>query len=452
MSFNLTKDFIQTVEREVQAQNIAFIQAQVLPLHPADISEIFGEIDLACAKYIFDQLENEKAAQVLLELGEDQREQLLSDYSSQEIAEELIENLDSDDAAYILSELSEDQKEEVLSYVEDIQQASDIVDILQYEEDTAGAIMAKEMICVREDWPVVECIREMRKQAQETDRVMTIYVIDEYEKLVGTLSLKALLMVSPKTYIRDIYAKEIISVRAKSTKEEVVKIMQKYDLDVMPVVDELGRLIGRITIDDVIDVMKEEAEKDFQLASGYSEVVEATDSIWTISRSRFPWLLVGLFGGILSSRVIGLYEAEIKIYPEMAFFIPLIAAMGGNAGVQSSAIMVRTLSNNEGISLSSREQLLKELKVSLINGIACSSIIFFYCWLFSTPIYLGITVSTALLSVIVFATLFGTFIPQILDRYKIDPALATGPFITTSNDILGLFIYFLIGRVMYVGF
>lgn len=451
MAFQLTKEFIQTLEQQVLAKENHFVQEQVLPLHPVDIAEIFREIDLEPAKYIFDLLENEKAAQVLLELSEEQREKLLSDYSSQEIAEELIENLESDDAAYILSELPEEQKEEVLSFVEDIQQANDIVDILQYEEDTAGAIMAKELVKVREDWTVVECIRQMRKQAQELERVLTIYVIDEQEKLVGTLSLKALLMVSPKTYIRDIYDKDILSIRAKATKEEVVKLMQKYDLDVIPVIDELGRLLGRITIDDVIDLMKEETEKDFQIASGYSEVVEASDSVWTISRSRFPWLLVGLLGGILSSRVIGLYEAEIKIYPEMAFFIPLIAAMGGNAGVQSSAIMVRALANMDTLGLSHKEQLFKELRVSLINGLGCATIIFIYCWLFSTPFYLGLTVSTALLSVIIFATLFGTFIPQVLNRYKIDPALATGPFITTSNDILGLFIYFLIGRVMYVG-
>lgn len=451
MAFNLTKEFVQNIERAVLEKDNRFIQEQIVALHPADIAEIFNDIELLPAKYIFEQIENEKAAQVLLELSEDQREKLLSEYSPKEIAEELIENLESDDAAYILSELTEDKKEEVLSYVEDIQQASDIVDILQYEENTAGALMAKEMICVHDDWTVIECVREMREQAKETDRIMTIYVIDAQEKLIGTLSLKSMLLVSDTTYIKDIFNREVIAVKAKDTEEEVVKMMQKYDLVVVPVIDEIGRLLGRITIDDVVDVMKEEAEKDFQMASGYSEMVESSDSIWTISRSRFPWLAVGLFGGILSSRVIGLYEPQIKIYPEMAFFIPLIAAMGGNAGVQSAAIIVRALSNHESIALTIQEQLFKELKVSMINGFACALIIFSYCILFNTPIYLGITVATALLSVIIFATLFGTFIPQVLHRYKVDPAIATGPFITTSNDILGLFIYFLIGRLMYAG-
>ncbi len=450
MSFQLTKEFIARLEQEVTHNNSRFVAEEICPLHPADIAEIFNEIDLEPARFIFLQLEEEKAAQVLVELSEEQREKLLSEFSSKEIAEEIIDNLESDDAAYIISELSEEKKSEVLSYVEDIQQASDIVDILKYEENTAGALMGKELIKVRENWTVVECIREMRKQAQEIDRVMTIYVVDNNDKLVGTLSLKALLMVSAKSYIRDIFMRDVISVKANSLKEDVVNIMQKYDLVVIPVVDELNRLLGRITIDDVVDVMQEEAEKDFQIASGYSEIVESSDSVLTISRSRLPWLLIGLLGGIFSSRVIGMYESEIKIYPEMAFFIPLIAAMGGNAGVQSAAIVVRALAYKNKMDYGIREQLFKELRVSLLNGLACGVIIFLYCVISSQPFYLGLSVGTALFCVIIFATLFGTYTPQILHYYKIDPALATGPFITTSNDILGLFIYFLIGHLMYI--
>jgi magnesium transporter len=232
--------------------------------------------------------------------------------------------------------------------------------------------------------------------------------------------------------------------------EVVANLMEKYDLVVVPVVDDLNRLVGRITIDDIVDVIKEEADKDYQMASGISESVESSDTAWVLTRARLPWLLVGMVGGILSSKIISNYEDQIQLYPQMAFFIPLIAAMGGNVGVQSSAIVVQSLANKTVGLNSFWKKIFKEVIIGLINGIICSSIILAYNILVDQDINIAITVSIALISVIFFAGVFGTIVPLLLYKYNIDPALATGPFITTTNDIFGTFLYFFIGHLMYV--
>ena len=305
--------------------------------------------------------------------------------------------------------------------------------------------MAKELIKVNEKWAVLRCVREMRKQAEEVDKVYTIYVVDDDDVLLGTLSLKKLLLSPEKTFIKNIYNEKVFSVKANSDDEEVANIMEKYDLIVLPVVDDLNRLIGRITIDDVVDVMKEEAMEDYNKASGISEQVDASDNIITLTRARLPWLLIGLIGGIMGAEVIGIFDIENNI--ELAFFTPLIAAMGGNVGVQSAAIIVQGLaSNNLGMD-SLAQRLIKELGVALLNGIICSGLIMIITSLIGYPNSISFTVSISLMAVIIFAALFGTFIPLVLDKYKIDPALATGPFITTVNDVLGLFIYFMIGKL-----
>ena len=394
---------------------------------------------------MFELFEDETSAEILVELDEESREAVLEDLSSQEIAEDLIEKLDSDDAADIIADLPSEKKVEVLSHIEDIEHASDIVDLLSYPENTAGGLMAKELIKVNEKWAVLRCVREMRKQAEEVDKVYTIYVVDDDDVLLGTLSLKKLLLSPEKTFIKNIYNEKVFSVKANSDDEEVANIMEKYDLIVLPVVDDLNRLIGRITIDDVVDVMKEEAMEDYNKASGISEQVDASDNIITLTRARLPWLLIGLIGGIMGAEVIGIFDIENNI--ELAFFTPLIAAMGGNVGVQSAAIIVQGLaSNNLGMD-SLAQRLIKELGVALLNGIICSGLIMIITSLIGYTNSISFTVSISLMAVIIFAALFGTFIPLVLDKYKIDPALATGPFITTVNDVLGLFIYFMIGKL-----
>jgi len=445
MKFELTKEFLKEIIDKIDRQEFELIKTELSELHNVDIAELIEELDEKYGKILFELFEDETSAEILVELDEESREVVLEDLSSQEIAEDLIENLDSDDAADIIADLPSDKKVEVLSHIEDIEHASDIVDLLSYPENTAGGLMAKELIKVNEKWAVLRCVREMRKQAEEVDKVYTIYVVNDDDVLLGTLSLKKLLLSPEKTLIKNIYNEKVFSVKANSDDEEVANIMEKYDLIVLPVVDDLNRLIGRITIDDVVDVMKEEAMEDYNKASGISEQVDASDNIVTLTRARLPWLLIGLMGGIMGAEIIGIFDIENNI--ELAFFTPLIAAMGGNVGVQSAAIIVQGLaSNNLGMD-SLAQRLIKELGVALLNGIICSGLIMIITTLIGYPNSISFTVSISLMAVIIFAALFGTFIPLVLDKYKIDPALATGPFITTLNDVLGLFIYFMIGKL-----
>ena len=445
MKFDLTKKFLREITEKLDRQEYQQVKKELSELHNVDIAELIDELDDASGKVLFELFEDEDSAEILVELDEESRETVLEDLSSQKIAEDLIENLDSDDAADIIADLPSQKKVEVLSHIEDIDHASDIVDLLGYPENTAGGLMAKELIRVNEKWSVLRCVREMRKQAEEVDKVYAIYVVDDHDVLLGTLSLKKLLITPEKNLIKKVYNEKVISVKANFDDEEVANIMDKYDLVVLPVVDDLSRLIGRITIDDVVDVMKEEAMEDYNKASGISEQVDSSDNIATLTRARLPWLLIGLVGGILGAQVMGVFDIQSHI--ELAFFIPLIAAMGGNVGVQSAAIIVQGLASNSLGMDTISQRLVKELGVALLNGLICSSLIMLITFLIGYPSSISFTVSISLMAVIIFAALFGTFVPLILDRYKIDPALATGPFITTVNDVLGLFIYFMIGKL-----
>ena len=450
MQFELTKEYVSELQECLHDNLAAELLNEVNLLHPADIADICDELSPEEVVLLFQCLDREIATDVLVELKEDVREKLLKNLSSKEIAENFIDNMDSDDAADIMAELSDEKKDEVISAIPDAELASDIVDLLHYPEDSAGGLMAKELIKVRINWTLIQCLREMRKQAEDIEDVYTIYVIDIQDKLIGMLSLKKLLLAPNGATVKDLYFDEVRSVKAYEKSDDIASIMEKYDLVVLPVVDELNRLIGRITIDDVVDVIKEEADKDYQMASGISESVDSTDSVRVLTRARLPWLLVGLLGGILGALVIGQYEDTLQIYPEMALFIPLIAAMGGNVGVQSSAIIVQGLANNSLGFDNLIQRLGKEFLVALLNGLVCSVLIFIYTIVYKDSNELAATVSVALVLVIIFAGLFGTFVPLMLDKYKIDPALATGPFITTMNDIVGLFIYFGIGHLMYI--
>lgn len=446
MKFELTKEFLKALAEHLYENQLPEALALIQDLHYADIAEIIEELPLEQGLQLYQNLNEEVAADVLVELEEDLRERILDSLSAKEIAEDVIEKLDSDDAADLIAELSEDKKEEVISQIEDLEQAKQIVDLLNYPEDTAGGLMAKELIQVNHNWTVMRCVKEMRKQAETIEEVHAVYVVDDENRLLGTLSLKKLLTTSTRTLVADIYNSKVRSVKATMDEEEVANIMKKYDMVVVPVVDDLERLLGRITFDDIVDVMKEESDKDYQMASGISESVEASDSVWTLTRARLPWLLIGMFGGILGAQVIGIFDIEANL--EMAFFIPLITAMGGNVGVQSSAIVVQSLANNNPGFDSLFQKMMKEFGVALANGLVCSTVLFAAGQVLGYPAILSLTVAIALMSVIIVAGMFGTFVPLALNRYKIDPALATGPFITTANDVLGLFIYFYIGKLV----
>jgi magnesium transporter len=448
MQFELSLEYIEQLKNSISIKDDSNIKAQLEELYAVDIALILNRLGIDEANYLYDLLDEEIAADCLLEMEEEKREALLATFSTKEIAEQL-DNMESDDAADVINELPENIQEEVLSHIEDIDQASDIADLMSFEEGTAGSLMAKELVSVYAYETVAACIEEIRAQAESVDVMYAIYVVDENEKLLGMLSLKKLIISHPLARVEEIFDGDVISVKTSAPSEEVAEIIQKYDLVVLPVVDQLGRLVGRITIDDVVDVMREEAEKDIQLMSGITDDVDSNDGLWRLSRARIPWLLVGMCGGIVGSRIIGSYEDQIMLRPEMAFFIPLIGAMGGNVGVQSSAIIVQGLANNTLITDRIAPKLLKELGVGLINGLICSSLILGYNLLINESWALAATVSVALITVILCASFLGTFVPLMMNRFKINPALATGPFVTTLNDIIGISIYFLVGRLLY---
>ena len=402
MKFELTKEFILDINEKLDRKDFKNLKTELSELHHADIAELIEELDEERGKILFELFEDEDSADILIELDDEAREVVLEDLTSQEIAEELIENLDSDDAADIIGDLPAEKKEEVLAHIEDIDHASDIVDLLSYPENTAGGLMAKELIHVNEKWSVLRCVGEMRKQAEDVDKVYTIYVVDDNQVLLGTLSLKKLLLSPEKNFIKNIYNEKVISVKANSDDEEVANIMDKYDLIVLPVVDDLNRLIGRITIDDVVDVMKEEAMEDYNKASGISEQVDSSDNIVTLTRARLPWLLIGLMGGIMGAQVMGIFDIENNI--ELAFFTPLIAAMGGNVGVQSAAIIVQGLASNSLGMDTLSERLFKELGVAMLNGVICSVIIMLITFLLGYPSAIYFTVSISIMAVIIFAS------------------------------------------------
>ncbi len=418
-------------------------------LHAVDIAEILDDLSVTEAEMVLNHLEDEQSSIVLMEMDEDQRKKLVDRLSPKQIAESIIVNLESDDAADFLSELDDEIKDKVISEIEDVEHASDIIDLLAYEEGTAGALMGKEMVVVKEDWDIARSVREMRKQAGEIEQIYTIYVVDENNVLKGRLPLKKLLTVDAHSKMIDVLIEDLEGVRTDTSQEEVAQIFDKYDYVALPVVDTLNRLVGRITIDDVVDVIREEADKDYQMASGISDDIEHSDSIWQLTRARLPWLIIGVGGSMMSAVVIGGYETAIASIPALAFFIPMITATGGNVGVQSSAIIVQGLANNTLKTDDLFGKLWKELKQGLLNGIIISALALGFSMLIFNDVSLGVTISASLLLVILFASITGTLIPLTLEKLDIDPALATGPFITTMNDITGLFIYFLVGQYIY---
>lgn len=447
--FELTREYLKELREVIGTEDENKAKELIRDLHAADIAGLYNELNIEEARFLYLLLEGETASDVLAELEEDDRERFLKVIPGEVIARQFIDNMDSDDAADIIGELSDEKKEDVLLHIHDVERAGDIVDLLSYDEDSAGGLMGKELIKVNENWTIMKCLKEMSKQAENVDEVYYVYVVDDNNKLKGTVSLKKMLLAKNIKKIKDVANEDVIYVKTDTSGEEVTNIMDKYDLVALPVVDSIDRLIGRITIDDVVDFIRDEAEKDYQMASGISEDIEHSDKVFVITRARLPWLLIGLLGGILGALVISHYEGDLKINPQMVFFIPLIAAMGGNVGIQSSAIVVQGLAGRSLDPGSIWTKIGKESLVAIINGAVLGSLIFVYNYFFTDSYALTLTVSLALMAVILFAAVFGTLIPLVLHRVKIDPALATGPFITTLNDIIGLFLYLMIGRLMY---
>lgn len=447
MQFELTEEFIEQIEQYIANNDGDALKSLLHDFHFADVAELLQELNHEEATYLVKLLDSEITSEALMELDDDFRERILDNLSPSEIADELDE-MDTDDAADIIAELDDHIQKQVIDYIEDEDHAADIVDLLRYDEDTAGGLMAKELVRVKETWTVAGCVREMRRQAENVTRVHSIYVTDKYGKLKGRLSLKDLLTASERAHISDIYIPKVDYVNVHTEAEDVARIMQKYDLEAIPVVDDEGILVGRITIDDIVDFIKDEAEKDYQMAAGISEDVEADDSIWQLTRARLPWLILALIGGFVSVSVLGTFSGAMTEHATLFFFVPLIAAMAGNVGVQSSAIVLQGLANNS-LRGSLWQRLIKEVLLSLLNGFILSVILVVGGMLLLGMDFLfGLTIGISLISVIITAALIGTFMPIILDARGIDPAMATGPFITTSNDIFGILIYFTIAKLI----
>ena len=448
MQFQLTSNYIEKVTQLIVNKQDSELKELLHEVHFADIADLLEDLKSKEATYLIKLLESDITSEALMELDEDVREKILNRLSPVEIAKE-IEEMDTDDAADVVAELDDHIQKEVIEHIDDDEHASDIVELLTYGEDTAGALMAKELVQVKESWTVAGCVREMRRQAENVTRVHSIYVTDIDGKLTGRLSLKDLLTASAKTHISEVYIPKVDFVTVDTEDEEVARIMQKYDLESIPVVDEQGVLVGRITIDDIVDFIKEEAEKDYQMAAGISQDVEADDSILQLTRARLPWLVLGLFGGLGSVFILQDFES-IMNNPELKalfFFTPLIAAMAGNVGVQSSAIIVQGLANDV-VKGSLWSRLLKEVGLALINGIVLSILVILFGFIMNYKLEFSLTIAISMLSVIIIASLIGTFVPIILDKKGIDPAIATGPFITTSNDIFGIFLFFYISKII----
>jgi magnesium transporter len=447
--FELTDELIEQVELCVETKDDAALKRVLNEFHFADVAEILDELDLEDSVYVIKLLDSETTSEILMELDEDTREKVLKNLSAKEIAEE-VQELDTDDAADIIAELPEERQAEVISKIEDKEHREEITELLTYDEDTAGSLMAKELVKVYETWTVAGCLRRIRSQAQEVTRVHSIYVVNKEEKLIGRLSLKDLIVAKSDQKIADILKETVDSVNVKDDVEDVAKVMAKYDLEAIPVVDDNQTLLGRITIDDIVDVLKEEAEKDYQMAAGLTGDVEADDSILELTRARLPWLVLGLFGGLGSVFIMKGYENIMETVPSLFFYTPLIAAMAGNVGVQSSAIIVQGIAN-DNVKGSMGSRLLKEVGLSLINGFVLALLVILFGFIIGQDTTESLAIAVSMMSVIVVAALVGTFIPIILDKRGIDPAIATGPFITTSNDILGIYLFFVLSGLI-IGF
>lgn len=446
--FELSREYFEWLKEAIEEQKASAIRESMQDAYPPDIAGFLNEFDTEEAKYVIENLEEEFAAEIISHIEEDVRERFLRNFEPEKIAD-FVDCLDSDDAADILNEIPVKFREKVIGELENEEKAAYILELMKYDEDCAGGLMAKELVKANVTWTVVQTIEEMRRQREEVEKIYSIYVVDEKNNLVGRVSLKKIILSEDNTKIGDIFDPEIVRVETSMDSEEVASIMQKYDLEAVPVVNVKGKLVGRITIDDVIDVITEMAEQERQMMAGISEDVEEDDTVWVLTRARLPWLIVGLVGGLVAAQFIGLFEEDILLIPAMAFFIPLITATGGNVGIQSSSIVVQSLANKSQFYGGYFKRVIKVVIVALINGLVLAILVFGFSLLLGHKNNIAIIVSIALFSVVFLASFMGTITPLILDRFGINPALASGPFITTANDLLGLAVYFAVAHYLY---
>ncbi|MEP3388311.1 MAG: magnesium transporter [Reichenbachiella sp.] len=448
MEFELSKEYLERFTEAVDAKEKDFVISTLEGVNPADISEVIRELDAEQTKFVIDLLDVEVGAEIIVNLEEDRQSLFLENFTADELAG-FVDQMDSDDGVDVINELPIEKREEVIASVENQEKAGYILDLLRYEEDVAGGLMAKEMIRANLNWTIQQCIEEIRKQAENVEKIYSVYVVDNEGKLLGRVSLKKIILSEPDALVADIYEEDIVSVGTHADEEEVALTMQKYDLEALPVVNVKGKLVGRITIDDAMDVITEQAEEDRQMMTGISGDVEEDDTVWVLSKARLPWLVIGLVGGLLGAKFISLFEKDIALIPAMAFFIPLITATGGNVGIQSSSIVVQGLASYNAFEDSLFKKMTKVLFVAVVNGLILALIVFGIVIFSTSDQAMAGTVAIALFSVVLLASFMGTVTPLILDRIGINPAMASGPFITTANDLLGLTVYFLVAHFLY---
>lgn len=449
MQFEITKEYIDAIKVAIESGDETFIKDSFADIFPADTANVLYELSTDESIAVIQALDDDLAAEVISYVDPDTRKDFLKNFDSQKLATYL-KYIDSDDAADIVNDLSIKEREEVISYLEKVnkQTANNVTELIRYESDVAGGIMAKELVKTNVNWTVKRCIDQIRIQAEKIERLYSVYVVDDEDRLLGIVSTKKLLLTPDTISLKDIYEPDIVSVNSYEEVSQVAELIQKYDLEALPVINVQGRLVGRITVDDVFDVIKEKAEKDIQAMTGISESIEEDDSVWTLTRARLPWLIIGMMGGLLGAKFMGIFEASLVAVPAMAFFIPLITATGGNVGVQSSSLIVQSLASNYLLEDSLGKRLLKVLMVAALNGLIISLLVFGFNYILGQGAALGIVVSIALFSVILLASVLGTITPIILDRFGVNPALASGPFITTANDLLGLGVYFSVAHLL----
>lgn len=437
-----SEDYLENIKNIIENHDQEAAERELHEMHPADIAELYQDLDLEEAEFLFKLLDEDTRAAVLMELDEEDRRKLLGNMSAEEIASQFIDHLDTDEAVDLIQELDEEDREEILSHIDDMEQAGDIIDLLKYDEDTAGGLMGTEMIVVNENWSMPECIKQMRMQAEDMDEIYYVYVVDNEDRLKGILPLKTLITHPSVQKIKNVMEVDPASVKVDMPIDEVALDFEKYDLVAMPVVDSIGRLVGRITVDDVMDQVRESQERDYQLAAGLSSDVDADDSVWAQTKARIPWLLIGIASGIVASLILSGFEAQLQAVTALALFIPLIGGTGGNVGVQASAIVVQGLANGSLDIKEFSKQLWKETRIGLLNALVISAVTFVYNILVLPDDFaVTLSVTASLFIVVMFASILGTMVPLTLEKLKINPALATGPFIQITNDIVGIVIY-----------
>ena len=441
-SFELSKEYLESLQDSIEIQNNDFITESFEGANVADIASLLDELNMDEAIYVLRLLPATTAADILIELDEDSLIQVIRELEPTELAG-LIDQMESDDAADILILMPTKDREVVISHLQEREKSANILDLLRYDEDSAGGLMAKEFIRANQNWNVVQTIEEIRRQAEKVEKIYSIYVVDNRQHLLGRVSLKKIILASADTKISDIYEPELISIPTHMEGEDVAEIMRRYDLESVPVVNAKNRLVGRITVDDILDLIREQSEEDIQAMTGISADVEESDSIFRISKARLPWLLIGVIGGLMGAKIIGFFEVGLSKYIALASFIPLVAATGGNVGIQSSSLVVQSLASKSVFDDSPWQRFIKGLLIALVNGVVLAVFVFLVVvFIYGFESIFGLTIGLAMFCVVLVSSFMGTITPLVLDRFGINPAIASGPFITTANDLLGLSIYF----------